>query len=71
MEYATLVGVSTSELLKAAAVGKQLGVSDETVRRWAKAGKLRHVTLPSGKVRFRQADVDEYLNPAEQSDPAA
>jgi excisionase family DNA binding protein len=52
-----------SELLSAAEVGAMLEVSDETVRRWADAGKIRHIRLPSGQVRFRRSDIDALLDP--------
>jgi len=43
----------------------RLGVSDETVRRWAETGKLRHVRLPSGRLRFDPADIAAALVPTE------
>lgn len=45
------------DLLTPAKAGALLGVSDETMRRWAAAGKLRHVKLPSGAIRFRREDL--------------
>lgn len=42
-----------------------LSVSDETLRRWADKGKLRHLRLPSGQLRFRTADLDELLVPVD------
>lgn len=71
LDCATFVGVSNSELLKAHEVAAQLNVSGETIRRWAKAGKLRHVKLPSGKVRFRAEDVADFLTVVEPTNPAA
>lgn len=50
------------ELLTAGEVGKLLGgVSDETVNRWARQGKLSCITLPSGARRFRRETVDAIL----------
>lgn len=50
----------------------RLGVTRETVRRWALAGKIRHVRLPSGTLRFRSGDVDAILTPVEpKREPAA
>lgn len=46
----------------------RLGVSDETIRRWAASGRLRHVKLPSGHRRFAAADID---NAAELVEGAA
>jgi excisionase family DNA binding protein len=41
-------------------------ISDETVRQWAKNGRLRAVQLPSGRFRFRREDVDAIAVPTEQ-----
>jgi excisionase family DNA binding protein len=48
-------------LLTSTDVAEQLEVSDETVRRWAAAELIAHIRLPSGQLRFRQADVDNIL----------
>ena len=53
----------TDELLTGSAVAKLLAVTDETVRRWAEAGKLEHITLPSGQRRYRRSAVDAILTP--------
>lgn len=53
----------TDELLTAPQVAVILSVSPESVRRWAKEGKLRSITLPGGSPRFRRSDVDAILNP--------
>lgn len=50
------------ELLTAGEVGRLLGgVSDESVNRWAREGKIAHITLPSGARRFRRDVVDAIL----------
>jgi predicted site-specific integrase-resolvase len=38
-----------------------LVVSDETLRTWAKAGRVPATRLPSGRYVFRPADVDAIL----------
>lgn len=48
-----------------------LGVSDETLRRWADERKIRHVRLPSGQLRFRRSDLDAALTPVEPGGSAA
>lgn len=53
------------ELLSASEVAPLLHVTEETVRHWAKTGKLRHVLLPSGQRRYRRADVEAILVPVE------
>lgn len=50
------------ELLTATEVGEALGgISDETVNRWAREGKIAHIVLPSGYRRFRREVVDAIL----------
>lgn len=56
------------DLLTAQGVGDMLGVSDETVRRWAIEGKIASITLPSGQRRFRRDDVEAILNPPPEAD---
>ena len=41
------------------------GVSDKSIRRWVDEGKLRHVRLPSGQLRFSVADLEAVLTPIE------
>jgi excisionase family DNA binding protein len=49
------------QLLTSSDVAEQLDVTGETVRRWAESGIIAHIRLPSGQLRFRQADVDIIL----------
>lgn len=51
------------ELLTAPQVAEILSVSAETIRTWAKSGKLASITLPGGRPRFRRSDIDAILNP--------
>lgn len=43
-------------------VARALGTSPETVRRWADAGRIRVVVLPSGHRRFFAADIAAILH---------
>lgn len=52
-------GTTDSDLLTPAQAGELLGHSDETMRRWAKAKRIRHVRLPSGRVMFRRSDLEQ------------
>lgn len=53
------------ELLTAREAGEALGgVSDETVNRWARDGKLACITLPSGQRRFRRDVIEAILGGA-------
>lgn len=42
-------------------VGELIGVHTDTVKRWAKAGKLPGVKLPGGWWRFRRAEIVAYV----------
>lgn len=46
-----------------------LGVSAATVVKWANAGELRCIRLPSGFRRFRRSDIDEFLERARRDGP--
>jgi excisionase family DNA binding protein len=59
------------ELLSAPAAARLLGVSDETLRRWAADGRIRHIRMPSGQLRFRPADIAAILEPVEPGDGRA
>lgn len=48
----------TSELLQVRAAALRLGVHENTLRAWEKAGLIPAVRLPSGVRRFRVEDVD-------------
>ncbi len=51
------------QLLTAKEAGEALGgISDETMNRWAREGKIAHITLPSGQRRFRREVIDEILS---------
>lgn len=55
------------ELMTVAEVAEALRISDETVHRWAREGRLPAIWLPGGPVersglkRFRRADVEAIL----------
>jgi excisionase family DNA binding protein len=38
-----------------------LNVSETSVRRWVKSGRLRAITLPSGRRKVHRAEVDVIL----------
>lgn len=50
-------------LLTASEVARRAKVHTDTIRRWAEAGLLESITLPSGHRRFRQSTVDAMLTP--------
>jgi excisionase family DNA binding protein len=53
------LGLTVSE------VAAELGVSDNTVRRWADAGHLRVSRTPGGQRRFPRAALDAFIRQAE------
>lgn len=48
-------------LLTAREVAERLTVSTETVLRWTRRGKLPAYKLPSGAIRYREAEVDRRI----------
>ena len=51
----------TAPLLTARQVGELLGVSPETILRWTRGGLVPAIRLPSGAIRYRTAELDEWL----------
>lgn len=51
-------------LLTIGEAAKALGVHVDTLRRWADAGLIQVVVLPSGHRRFRAADIAAQLGAA-------
>lgn len=52
---------TSGTLLSVTEVATIIGVTPTTIRRWAKAGKLGHVRLSKVDLRFRRADIDEFV----------
>jgi len=67
---AILATVTQPEYLTTGEAAAVLGVSDETLRRWADDRKVRHVRLPSGQLRFIRSDLDAVLAPVEAAAPS-
>lgn len=53
------------DLLTPGEAAELLGVSGETLRRWADDSKVRHVRLPSGRRLFHRSDIEALLTPIE------
>jgi excisionase family DNA binding protein len=51
----------SARLLTARHVAEHLGLTPETVLCWVRDGKLPAIRLPSGQIRFREADLDAWL----------
>jgi excisionase family DNA binding protein len=60
----------TPRLLTTGEASRYTGIPGSTLRRWAKVGRLRHVELPSGRLRFLERDLDEVLRPTEVANTA-
>jgi len=52
-----------TSLLSTQEAADLIGVSGETLRRWAADKKVTHIRLPSGQLRFRLEDIQEALQP--------
>jgi excisionase family DNA binding protein len=48
-------------LLSVSEVASIFGVTEDTIRKWARAGKITSVRLSKVDVRFRQVDLDEFI----------
>lgn len=58
LEYATLTPVTNlDDLLAPAQAAALIGVTAETIRRYAEAGRLPHLVTPGGHRRYRRSDV--------------
>lgn len=42
-----------------------LGIAEQTLRNWVDAGRVRHIRLPSGQLRFLRSDIEAILTPVE------
>lgn len=51
----------TERLLTARVVGEQLGVSAETVLRWARRGELPSVHLSNRAIRFPEGAIGDWV----------
>jgi excisionase family DNA binding protein len=48
-------------LLTAREVADLIGVSAETILRWTRRGELPAIRLPGGAIRYREDDLDGWL----------
>ena len=51
----------TGRLLTARELAGLLGVTPATVLRWTRTGDLPAIRLPSGQIRYRQDELDEWI----------
>ena len=51
----------TGRLLTARQVAELVGMSTETVLRWTRKGTLPAIRLPGGALRYREADLEQWL----------
>lgn len=48
-----------------------IGVSSETVLRWTRRGELIAIRLPGGALRYREGDIEAWLDSRATSGPGA
>jgi excisionase family DNA binding protein len=61
----------SEKLLTTRDVADILEVTDETIRRWVAEGRIRHVRLPSGQIRFEPDDIADIRRPVEPTNRAS
>lgn len=61
----------TEKLLTPAEVAQIFRVDPKTVTRWAQAGKLSSLRTLGGHRRYRRAEIDRLIAPADGAEPAA
>ena len=52
----------SGRLLTAREVAANLALTPETVLSWVRSGKLPAFRLPSGQIRFREDELDRWLD---------
>lgn len=52
-----------SDLITASQAAELLAVSADTIRRWAREGRIKVVVLPSGQQRYSRAELTSYSIP--------
>lgn len=63
VEYATDTCVATNgDLLTSADLCRRMSVSRSTVARWVADGLLPVIRTPGGRMRFRPADVEAFID---------
>jgi excisionase family DNA binding protein len=60
----------TDRLRTAREVAERFGLSVETVLRWTRRGELPAFKLPGGAVRYREAELDAWLEAHATADTA-
>ena len=57
-------------LLMADEVREYLRVSDSTLWRWCRDGKITTLRTPGGRLRFRESDVQKVLREEAEAEPS-
>lgn len=57
--------------LKTAEVARQLGVSQDTVAKWADDDLIHCIKTIGGWRKFRQADIDAFIESLQRTGPGA
>lgn len=53
--------MARDELLTTGPAAAYLGIAEQTLRDWVKAGKVPHSVAPSGRLRFTKAQLDSMV----------
>jgi len=64
-----MTDLSDDALLTPGEVARILRVDPKTVTRWARTGKLTAVRLPSGHLRYREAEIRRICTPRREPQP--
>jgi excisionase family DNA binding protein len=60
--------MARDRLLTTGPAATYLGVGEQTLRDWVKAGKVPHRLTPSGRLRFTVADLDAMIRTVEPTE---
>jgi putative resolvase len=57
-----------NRLLTAKQAAQLLQVSEETIWRWVRAGKMKAVRLPSGRIRIEESEIRRIMTTSQEKD---
>lgn len=59
------------DILSPAEAAELVGVHEDTLKRWAKQGRIPAIRTPSGWWRFRRSDIEALMEPKVHSPETA
>lgn len=63
--------MARDDLLTTGPASERIGVGTQTLRDWARAGKIPYLVTPSGRLKFRVADLDTMIRRVEPTKQAS